>query len=75
MGPTFGALYAFSRGAPRSPLRVGGTFHFTILAKKTHRPGGVGFYFAPSLDAIVLAGDVNGATVYVGMSPLAFEWM
>lgn len=74
-GPTFGALYAFSRGAPRSPLRVGGTVHVTLLAKKTHLPGGVGFYFAPSLDAIVLAGDVNGATVYVGMSPLAFEWM
>ncbi len=76
VGPTFGALYAFPPGTARSPLRVGGTVHVTLLlAKKTHRPGGVGFYFAPSLDAIVLAGDVNGATVYVGMSPLAFEWM
>ena len=75
VGPTFGALYAFPPGAPRSPLRVGGTVHVTLLAKKTHLPGGVGFYFAPSLDASVLAGDVNGATVYAGMSPLAFEWM
>jgi hypothetical protein len=46
-----------------------------LLAKKTHRPGGAGFYFAPSLDATVLAGDANGATVYVGLSPVAFEWM
>lgn len=75
VGPTFAALYPFPSGAPRSPLRAGGTLRALLLAKKTHRPGGVGFYYAPSLDGMVLAGDANGATVYVGLSPLAFEWM
>lgn len=75
VGPTFAALYPFPSGAPRSPLRAGGTLRALLLAKKAHRPGGVGFYFAPSLDAMVLAGDTNGATVYLGLSPLAFEWM
>jgi hypothetical protein len=75
LGPTFAALYPFPTGARRSPLRAGGSLRAILLAKKTHRPGGAGFYFAPSLDATVLAGDANGATVYVGLSPVAFEWM